>query len=354
MEIPQGHHVYCGVHPSSDDPDTYGFLRLTVEGLLFSFYTQDVAGFPYGSDWEETIQVGCISDPSLNLQTGEDNSLITAVPPEWHAKLLDQLDERVRRSLRDKIEEISSHNRDEVARLKRYSQEYCDQLALSSTDLSILRNEDLNRIDNILTIEVDDRQFVFQCRGTYDEQIVIFHCKKHTADGDVISSEWHAKILGKLDEGVRRFLRDKINAVLSLYTQTLQHSQQYHAQLDRLFRNHPQWIRDLPKALKDIHFFPRDLVVEDCLKLRVEDKIFSLRANRFSGGCYGDRDTKDLIQVSCDNDPSLNRHTGGGTTSITAIPPEWHRKLLLQLEACVNRHLSARAIYQSIDRYRLL
>ncbi|MGD2168759.1 MAG: hypothetical protein PVI40_00785, partial [Chlamydiota bacterium] len=57
----------------------------------------------------------------------------------------------------------------------------------------------------------------------------------------------------------------------------------------------------------------------------IEDKIFRLIATLTGSG------TSYIVQVVCENDPSLNIHKGEMASFFNVVPPEWHEKILERL-----------------------
>ena|SRR3990167_2968450 len=66
------------------------------------------------------------------------------------------------------------------------------------------------------------------------------------------------------------------------------------------------------------------------LQVEVEGESFSLTVSHICGLHYGGSWQTLLFSV-CLSNPELNESVGGGTTLITVVPEEWHRKILSRL-----------------------
>lgn len=82
-----------GMYPSSKDMAEQGFLTFEVKGEEFAFYVKNVCGCPYGGEWSIEILTTCISNSSLNTETGGGTTLIGVIPEDYHKALLEKIKE---------------------------------------------------------------------------------------------------------------------------------------------------------------------------------------------------------------------------------------------------------------------
>ncbi len=91
IEDSQGH---PGMYPSLEDWAANGFLKVDINSERFVLFIKNVCALNYGAKWEYRLMAVCESNASLNEEIGHGTALISAVPDEWHQKIIKCLKEK--------------------------------------------------------------------------------------------------------------------------------------------------------------------------------------------------------------------------------------------------------------------
>lgn len=347
----QGH---TGHYPSLKDLMNAPFLTFTIEGKNFSLYAKHTCASDYKDNsnknsWVETIQVGCSNDPFLNTSTGRGTSLINGISPEWHEKLLkelnkkvEELNKEVKLLLRERISSISSRNSIIWAQVTANSEAYYKNLGLLKNDFDLVNKyiqTDRGSFPSLkdhmeagfFKLTVGNKRFSFYTHttcgiaygGNWKETIQVGCSNDDSLNASTgrgtglinmiqISPKEHQDLLEGLEKAKKK-LRERIDSIPSeqekLRNQAIKDSKIYCKQLGLK-----------PELLKHIEDIFRDAF----LTVTMEDKEFSFYVRNV---LKGDQLIK-TIQVYC-NDESLNISM---REAANVIPSELHQSLLEELE----------------------
>lgn len=214
-----------------DDPDpsieSFGiFVGFQIDNKTFFLYVHDTASH---SDYSSklTLHAYCYDDDSLN-QSFDSGKVyqINLIPEECHQKMLDKMDESVRRSLHEHIQAAAANSKKMWAQALQNSREILDCLHFSQDDL---KKNDVLKIDgngnprrlyslDSEVISIEGKKF--QCHnkliysGDYEEtswsRVIQVTCKNDaslntsigggTSRFNTIPQVWHNKLLRKLRE----------------------------------------------------------------------------------------------------------------------------------------------------------
>lgn len=70
-----------------------------------------------------------------------------------------------------------------------------------------------------------------------------------------------------------------------------------------------------------------DTAREGFLQFNLDDEEFSMSVKHVCGAHYGDS-WDNFIFAICTSNPALNNTLGGGTTFISVVPDDWHKKII--------------------------
>lgn len=88
-----------------------------------------------------------------------------------------------------------------------------------------------------------------------------------------------------------------------------------------------------------------DTALGGFLQFDLEDEKFSLSVKHVCGAHYGGT-WADFIFAICISQPSLNKAIGGGTTTISVVPEDWHKKIVRHLQNSNEEPRRANNVYQ--------
>ncbi len=222
--------------------------------------------------------------------------------------------------------------------------EYIQALAFSKSDLEEINNfiQKKSEMEGFLDLKIKGKKFslfVFETDAspyegewTYTIQVLCQNdpsLNECQGEGPMfitsVKGKWHKQVLKKLNVSIKEKLHNEINSIYSqpskIWELVKQHSNEY-IQALKLFKSDLKTIEDFIQETEGRKGF---------LDLEIEGKEFSLLTNRICAVSYGD-DWTDIVQVVCQNDPSLNTQIGMGARHLTVIPDEWHQKVLKKIK----------------------
>ena len=336
------------------DKQRKGFLFLTISGKEFWVDVRHISGRKYASaGWERLIQVLCLNDSSVNTVLG-GNWESYCINDQWHKEVLNELQGGVASDVRNRICAVTDRNIRLWKLAQNRSNDLCGLLGIAKKDLSWMRScfgfaksNFSDDCDGPYQFSIQDKKFKLSVDLTSGanygggwEYLVQVTCSNDptvneaigggTTLVNVVAEQWHRLFLDDAHREIFVRLKNQISDIASknerIWKEVQQRSDAICVVLGCSGKDYKTMERCLPA--KRLATIPRCFAyVDRALVCRVNEKEFFVCVANTYGLNYGDK-WKNLMQVVCVNDESLNESIGGGTAFVNVIAEDWHQAFL--------------------------
>ncbi len=332
--------IYCFIQHQSSPYYKKGknLLKFKVQDQFFKFYIK-----------YNRVEVICTNKIFFNSKRHNHN----LISPVVYQSLLNHMNKASIASLHKYLDVISSNNKALWFQLIKNSEDYQSKLNLSQEDLKIV-DETIQQysykdfIENFITIDVDKYKFAlniqYTCGKFYGDNwkrlIQAICINKPSLNNRIgfgplnincVPKEWHYKILNQLNDQTSLTLRKQIDVISAkqeqFWQQAIQNSEDYCKHLNFSPEgSNSLCLEDVEEIISFRCDYPYlfDKIPFDLLHLEIDERQFSFS---IQNNWIGYKLVK-MIQVSCENDDSLNLKMG----YLNCIPIEWHQRILSKID----------------------
>ena len=334
-----------------------------MDGREFVISSGSVAARSYGSEEgrEDCLQVRCTKGRNVNRSIGGGTGHVNLVRAKIHERVVNDLRLSIPQ-LHLQLAEIKERMERLWRSVNQHSQMYCSRLGIGPKSMDrvddfaetrrfcVIDGKEMH-YTSFLDITVGGKKVALSVSnvagrlygGEWQKLVMAFFLDDSpfsesmgggTMHIEVLSDEWHERVVEALTDGVRqtfhRDLQSRYEKEMAFFKYAYEASFAY----NELFKRLPETVRKvLYKCLNTragVYPTAKERTKASILKIAVDGEVFGL--HRISTACskfVGD--WVDLVQVTCISNPQLTMSLEEGTALICTVPFEWHRKILAKI-----------------------